>query len=174
MVAWVTRPERPKGAKDEVKRPEGPPTWSRGPEGLQTSSYRILLCVLFKTADIDLYLSNGFAALSGCYCFQGAMTNDTCWSLTTLCRRMGWFDTKLKHNILFCVFSSLDNFSNLNLRKEGTNSLMMLAFHAGLIIWQGMRLRTFVDTNKTNDIAKHKRHCSHLLNIICGKRAPCE
>ena len=24
--AWVTRPERPKGAKDEVKMPEGPPT----------------------------------------------------------------------------------------------------------------------------------------------------
>ena len=24
--AWVTRPERPKGAKDEVKRPEGTPT----------------------------------------------------------------------------------------------------------------------------------------------------
>ena len=39
-VAWVTRPERPKGAKDEVKqarraqsRPEGPPPRSRGPEG---------------------------------------------------------------------------------------------------------------------------------------------
>ena len=31
--AWVTRPERPKGAKDEVKGPEGPPTRSRGPEG---------------------------------------------------------------------------------------------------------------------------------------------
>ena len=31
--AWVTRPERPKGAKDEVKRPEGPPIRSRGPEG---------------------------------------------------------------------------------------------------------------------------------------------
>ena len=31
--AWVTRPERPKGAKDEVKRPEGPPTRSRGQEG---------------------------------------------------------------------------------------------------------------------------------------------
>ena len=31
--AWVTRPERPKGAKDEVKRPRGPPTRSRGPEG---------------------------------------------------------------------------------------------------------------------------------------------
>ena len=31
--AWVTRPERPKGAKDEVKRPEGPPPRSRGPEG---------------------------------------------------------------------------------------------------------------------------------------------
>ena len=31
--AWVTRPERPKGAKDEVKRPEGPPPRSWGPEG---------------------------------------------------------------------------------------------------------------------------------------------
>ena len=30
---WVTRPERPKGVKDEVKRPEGPPARSRGPEG---------------------------------------------------------------------------------------------------------------------------------------------
>ena len=36
--AWVTRPERPKGAKDEVKGPEGPPTRSRGPEGPYTSS----------------------------------------------------------------------------------------------------------------------------------------
>ena len=39
ISAWVTRPERPKGAKDEVKdarraqsRPEGPPT-RRGPMG---------------------------------------------------------------------------------------------------------------------------------------------
>ena len=32
--AWVTRPERPKGAKDKVKRPEGPPARSRGPGGL--------------------------------------------------------------------------------------------------------------------------------------------
>ena len=31
--AWVTRPERPKGAKDKVKRPEGPPARSWGPEG---------------------------------------------------------------------------------------------------------------------------------------------
>ena len=31
--AWVTRPERPKGAKDELKGPEEPPTRSRGPEG---------------------------------------------------------------------------------------------------------------------------------------------
>ena len=31
--AGVTRPKRPKGAKDEVKRPEGPPIRSRGPEG---------------------------------------------------------------------------------------------------------------------------------------------
>ena len=27
-------PERPNGAKDEVKRPQGPPARSRGPEGL--------------------------------------------------------------------------------------------------------------------------------------------
>ena len=31
--AGVTRPERPKGAKDEVYRAKGPPTRSRGPEG---------------------------------------------------------------------------------------------------------------------------------------------
>ena len=36
--AWVTRPERPKGAKDQVKRPKGPPTKSGGPEGPWTSS----------------------------------------------------------------------------------------------------------------------------------------
>ena len=29
--AWFTRPERPKGAKDEVKRPVGPPARCRGP-----------------------------------------------------------------------------------------------------------------------------------------------
>ena len=28
--AWVTWPERPKGAKDKVKRPEGPPIRSLG------------------------------------------------------------------------------------------------------------------------------------------------
>ena len=40
MEAWVTRPERPKGVKDEVKqarraksRPELPPARSRAPEG---------------------------------------------------------------------------------------------------------------------------------------------
>ena len=40
MGAWVTRPERPKGVKAEVKqarraqsRPEGPPARSRAPEG---------------------------------------------------------------------------------------------------------------------------------------------
>ena len=31
--AWVTRLERPKGSKDKVKRPEGPPTRSWGQEG---------------------------------------------------------------------------------------------------------------------------------------------
>ena len=31
--AWFARPERPKGVKDDVKRPEGPPARSRGPEG---------------------------------------------------------------------------------------------------------------------------------------------
>ena len=31
-VVWVTRPERPKSAKDEVERPKGPPVRSRGPK----------------------------------------------------------------------------------------------------------------------------------------------
>merc|ERR1712222_175047 len=39
--AWVTRPERPKGAKDKVKRPEGPPARSRGLEGHETSTVHI-------------------------------------------------------------------------------------------------------------------------------------
>ena len=30
---WVTRPERPKGVKDDVKRPVGLPARSWGPEG---------------------------------------------------------------------------------------------------------------------------------------------
>ena len=33
IFAWVAQPERPKGAKDEVKRPEGPSARSQGPEG---------------------------------------------------------------------------------------------------------------------------------------------
>ena len=36
--AWVTWPERRKGAKDKAKMPEGPQTRSRGPTGLLTSS----------------------------------------------------------------------------------------------------------------------------------------
>ena len=50
MEAWVTRPERPKGVKDEVKqarraksRPEGPPARSRAPEGPLTSSGKIIV-----------------------------------------------------------------------------------------------------------------------------------
>ena len=31
--AWVARPERPKGAKDKVKMPKGPPARSQGPAG---------------------------------------------------------------------------------------------------------------------------------------------
>ena len=40
LYAWATRPERPKGVRDEVKqnqrvqsRPKGPPARSRSPEG---------------------------------------------------------------------------------------------------------------------------------------------
>ena len=40
-IEWVTRPERPKDAKDEVKRPEGPPARSRGPEGPKTSRLKM-------------------------------------------------------------------------------------------------------------------------------------
>ena len=36
---WVKRPERPKVAKDEVKRSEEPPARSWGPEGSKTSNF---------------------------------------------------------------------------------------------------------------------------------------
>ena len=41
------RPECPKGAKDEVKRPEGPPARSQGPEGPLDfqSDYFVLRCL---------------------------------------------------------------------------------------------------------------------------------
>ena len=47
IFAWVTQPECPKDAQDEVKRPEGPTVRSRGPEGPQTSSSFIFPNVLF-------------------------------------------------------------------------------------------------------------------------------
>ena len=36
------RPERPKGAKDEINGPEGPPARSLGPEGPKNSSINIM------------------------------------------------------------------------------------------------------------------------------------
>ena len=44
--AWVILPERPEGAKDEVKRPEGPLPRLWGPEGPYTSSL-INNCIQF-------------------------------------------------------------------------------------------------------------------------------
>ena len=46
--AWVTWPERPKCAKDDVKSPEGPPAGSQGPEGPKTSS-------ITKFHDLHMY-----------------------------------------------------------------------------------------------------------------------
>ena len=39
--AWVTRPERPKGLKDEVKGPEGPPARSWAPEETLDFEYNV-------------------------------------------------------------------------------------------------------------------------------------
>ena len=63
--AWVTRPERPKGAKDEVKRPEGPPTRSRGPEGPLTSSilYTIYIYTIIYYYGINANESNSQQAV---------------------------------------------------------------------------------------------------------------
>ena len=52
--AWVTRPERPKGAKDEVKRLEGPPARSRGPEGPSTSSSFIFNLEIYSEGEAKL------------------------------------------------------------------------------------------------------------------------
>ena len=70
--AWVTRPERPKGAKDEVKqarraqsRPEGPQARSRAPEGPQTSSLMILhslACHCIVSYGVAGYCIVGFGA----------------------------------------------------------------------------------------------------------------
>ena len=61
---WVTRPERPKVAKDEVKQarraqsqPEGPPARSRGPEGPYTS----IVSKLSRPASIWESVNNVFA-----------------------------------------------------------------------------------------------------------------
>ena len=51
--AWVTRPERPKGTKDKLSRPEGPPFRSldpRGPRLLVVCSFifcdwQLIICV---------------------------------------------------------------------------------------------------------------------------------
>ena len=68
-MAWVTRPERPKGVKDEVKRPEGPPARSRGTEGPQTSSiiYGIYI-------HIYLFSQNKLAKLRRCMSWVGFLT----------------------------------------------------------------------------------------------------
>ena len=59
MGAWVTRPERPKGVKDEVKdarraksRPEGPPTRSRA-----RRAHRLLVYDIFQSKFQALDLS---------------------------------------------------------------------------------------------------------------------
>ena len=46
--AWVTWPERPKGAKDKVRGPKGSPPRSWGPEGLYTSSI-LIFCKIKNT-----------------------------------------------------------------------------------------------------------------------------
>ena len=66
---------------------------------------------------MGLYLFNGFAPLCGCYSFPRDRTNDTCWSFTTICGRMG--SKHLKRRYLVLVFGSSDSFPSLNLRKEG-------------------------------------------------------
>ena len=56
--AWVTQPESLKGAKDEVKRPEGPPTRSWGREGPETSNiyiwWTLTVFLVFRVTVVDL------------------------------------------------------------------------------------------------------------------------
>ena len=59
--AWVTRPERPKGMKDKVKRPEGPPARSRGSEDPETSIDRYLN---LTPANMKTFLLISFGKLS--------------------------------------------------------------------------------------------------------------
>ena len=60
--ACVPWPERPKGAKDEVKRPEGPPARSWGPEGPYTSSISYYIKLL-----IFIFLPTRVFVAFGCW-----------------------------------------------------------------------------------------------------------
>ena len=50
LCEWFTRPEKPKGAKDKVKRPQRPPVRSQGPEGPSTSIF--LYCWFCKSINL--------------------------------------------------------------------------------------------------------------------------
>ena len=50
LLAWVTRPEGPKGVKDKANWPKGRPSRSQGLEGPQTSGGNILLFATFDSA----------------------------------------------------------------------------------------------------------------------------
>ena len=49
MGAWVTWPERPKGAKDKVKMPEGQ---KAGPKGRKLDQTRLLVSAYCRLADV--------------------------------------------------------------------------------------------------------------------------
>ena len=90
-VAWVTRPERPKGVKDVIKqaqraqsRPEEPQPRSQGPEGPQTSS--------------NIYFSP-WVTIIICHCVAAfAKTNDQSWHSVQLINpnRSKWEKVKWK------------------------------------------------------------------------------
>ena len=61
--ACVTQPVHPEGAKDEVKRPEGPPVRSRGPEDPYTSSTNVNVNTNLNTMQRD-----GLEKSSNLYC----------------------------------------------------------------------------------------------------------
>ena len=71
------------------------------------------------------------------------------------------YKMKLKHrkHNMFGFLAVWNDFPDLNhWESSSTNCLMMLAFHTRLLIWQGMRLPTFVDANNLNYNTQHNKY----------------
>ena len=136
METWVTRPERPEGAKDEVKqarraksRAEGPPTRGRGPEGPQTSSlYRvslkkgtflILFLFLFQKLDFTfshVFWNQNFEPVSSSHSNNIHSESELPQKCMHICKLQGW--TKIEIFVKVVFFFKKTDCSNTSYKSQ--------------------------------------------------------